>query len=76
MKFLLIVIVALVVLGIVAALLSMGDNDSPIVTADNDCATCHSNDGSCKIACLKDEIARRQQEKEAATDNKTNDFEV
>ena len=67
MKFALICIGSLVVLGIIAALASMftkGGTDAPVVEA-KDCSTCSSvTDGSCKIGCLL-------QEKKQQKDNKT-----
>jgi len=67
MKFALICIVSLVVLGIIAALASMftkGGTDAPVVEG-KDCATCSSiADGSCKIGCLL-------KEKKDQKDNKT-----
>lgn len=65
MDFLIITVIALVVLGIVAALSSIGGKDEPIVTGKGDCSTCTSHDdGSCKIACLMDEA--RQKKEQAA----------
>ena len=60
--FLLLCLAAIAVLGIVAALLSRGD-DTPVVPAE-DCSTCISKaDGSCKIACLMEEKKRRESNK-------------
>lgn len=66
MKFAIICILAIVVLGIIAALASWGDKeDEPIVVA-HDCASCSSmTDGSCKIACLMEEKKKRQDNKQA-----------
>ncbi|MBR1688094.1 MAG: hypothetical protein IJ710_06120 [Prevotella sp.] len=67
MQFLLITVIALVALGVVAALCSAGSDDSPIQTG-NDCASCSSrDDGSCKIACLMEE-ARQKKEKQTASE--------
>ncbi|MBQ8466735.1 MAG: hypothetical protein IJ546_03455 [Prevotella sp.] len=67
MKFALICVGSLVILGIIAALASMftkGGTDAPVVEG-KDCATCSSvADGSCKIGCLI-------QEKKQLKDNKT-----
>ena len=58
MQFVIICLVALVALGVVAALASMltkGGTDEPIVEG-RDCSTCASkSSGDCKIACLLDE---------------------
>lgn len=63
MEFALICIVALVVLGVVAAIASMltkGGTDEPIVEG-HDCASCSSKvSGDCKIACLMEEKKRRE----------------
>lgn len=67
MKFVLICIGSLVVLGIIAALASMftkGGTDTPVVEGQ-DCSTCSSvADGSCKIGCLL-------KEKKDVKDNKS-----
>ncbi len=58
MSFALICIAAIVVLGLLVALTSLGGEDEPIVEA-HDCSTCTSkDDGSCKIACLMEEKKR------------------
>ena len=62
MDFLLIVIIALVALGAVAALFSVGGKDEPIVTKEGDCASCTSR-SECKLAELKEEGDRRRQRK-------------
>jgi len=49
MQFLIIVIISLVVLGIIAAIFSAGDDDEPIVHKDDGCASCSSRD-DCKLA--------------------------
>ena len=60
MSFALICIAAIIGLGIVAAIASIGSKDEPIVQA-NDCSTCTSKtDGSCKIACLMEEKKRQK----------------
>ena len=63
MEFALICIVALAVLGVVAAIASMltkGGTDEPIVEG-HDCASCSSKvSGDCKIACLMEEKKRRE----------------
>ena len=53
MDFLLIVIISLVVLGAVAAILSMGDTDEPIQHKEGDCGSCSSR-AECKLADLVD----------------------
>ncbi len=61
MGFLFIALVALVALGLLAALLSVGDSDEPVVHGRHDCASCASHDdGSCKIACLMEESRKRK----------------
>ena len=62
MQFLLIVIIALVALGAVAALFSIGGKDEPIVQKEGDCASCSSR-VDCKLSDLKDDMRRRQEEK-------------
>ena len=62
MQFLLIVIIALVALGAVAALFSIGGKDEPIVQKEGDCASCSSR-VDCKLADLKDDMRRKQEEK-------------
>ena len=68
MKFALICVGSLVILGIIAALASMftkGGTDAPVVEG-KDCATCSSvADGSCKIACLMEEKKKRQDNNQA-----------
>jgi len=63
MKFVLICIAALALLGIIAALVSIftkGGTDAPIIEG-HDCATCSSKDsGECKIACLLEEKRERK----------------
>jgi len=51
MEFLLIVIIALVALGIVAAVCSIGGTDEPIVKNEGDCGSCSSR-AECKLADL------------------------
>jgi len=66
MKFALICIGSLVVLGLIAALASIftkGGTDAPIVEG-KDCSTCSSvADGSCKIGCLLEEKKRQKDNK-------------
>jgi hypothetical protein len=72
MDFLIICVVALLVLGIVAALASMlskGGTEEPIVEG-HDCSTCSSvASGECKIGCLLEEKKRREGNK-----NKESEF--
>ena len=63
MSFLLIVVIALVALGAVAAIFSIGGTDEPIVTKEGDCASCSSR-SECKLAELKEEGRRKREEKE------------
>ena len=53
MQFLLIVVISLVVLGIIAAIASIGSTDEPIVTKEGDCASCSSR-SECKLADIVD----------------------
>ena len=53
MQFLLIVVIALVALGAVAAIFSIGGTDEPIVTKEGDCASCSSR-SECKLADVID----------------------
>ncbi len=52
MSFVLIIIGSIIVLGVIAALLSWGDKDEPIVKGESDCASCTSQD-DCKLKELK-----------------------
>ena len=64
MSFLLIVVIALVVLGVVAAILSGGDNE-PVVPSEDDgnCTSCSSR-ADCKLAELKKRKEEREERKE------------
>ena len=53
MDFLLIVIIALVALGVIAAIFSIGGKDEPIVQQKDDCSSCSSR-AECKLADLAD----------------------
>ena len=65
MKFAIICILAIVVLGVIAALASLGGKDDEPIVVGNDCASCSSMaDGSCKIACLMEEKKRQQDNKQ------------
>ena len=57
MQFLLIVVISLVVLGIIAAIASIGSTDEPIVTKEGDCASCSSR-SECKLADIVDKSMR------------------
>ena len=63
MQFLLIVVISLVVLGIIAAIASIGSTDEPIVQKEGDCASCTSK-SDCKLKELKEEIKERRREGE------------
>ena len=64
MNFVLVCIVALVVLGIVAAIASHVQGGEDTIVEGEDCASCSSaNDGSCKIHCLLEEKKRREDNK-------------
>ena len=52
MSFVLIIIGSIIVLGVIAALLSWGDKEEPIVKGESDCASCTSQD-DCKLKELK-----------------------
>ena len=62
MQFLLIVVISLVVLGIIAAIASIGSTDEPIVQKEGDCASCTSKT-DCKLKDLKEEVRKRKEEK-------------
>ena len=62
MSFALIVIGSLIALGIIAALLSRGGDDEPIVQQEGDCGSCSSR-ADCKLADLKEEGKRKQAER-------------
>lgn len=59
MTFALIIIGSIIALGVVAALLSWGDKDEPIVKAENDCASCTSR-SECKLADLATSIKEKE----------------
>ena len=65
MDFVIICIIALVALGIIAALasaLTKGGTDAPVTEA-HDCSSCSSvASGECKIGCLIEEQKRRKAE--------------
>ena len=63
MQFLLIVVISLVVLGIIAAIASIGSTDEPIVQKEGDCASCSSR-SECKLA----EVVDKGRKKEIAED--------
>lgn len=63
MSFILIVVISLIALGVVAALLSGGQNE-PVMQAEGDCGTCGSK-AECKLAELKEESKKRIKEKGA-----------
>jgi hypothetical protein len=71
MQFIIISITALVLLGVVAALTSLGTKDETIVKAEGDCSSCTGRD-ECKIACLMAE-KEKQGHKSHGKDNKTHD---
>ncbi len=62
MDFLLIVIGSLVVLGIIAAILSRGGDNEPVIEKEGDCASCSSRT-ECKLADLKEEVRKKKEEK-------------
>ena len=60
MSFVLIIIGSIVLLGVIAALLSWGDKDEPVVQREGDCASCTSR-SECKLAELKEEGQKRKE---------------
>ena len=62
MQFLLIVVISLAVLGLIAAIFSIGGTDEPINYPEHDCGTCSSK-SECKLADLKEEVRRKKEEK-------------
>ena len=67
MSFLLIVVVSLAVLGVVAAVLSGGDNEPVVPDGDGEnCEACSSR-ADCKLAELKNDIKRRGERKETCS---------
>ena len=61
MQFLLIVVISLVVLGIIAAIASIGSTDEPIVQKEGDCASCTSKT-DCKLKELKEKSEKLKEE--------------
>ncbi len=57
MEFILIVIISLVILGVIAAIFSIGSKDEPIIQKEGDCGSCTSR-AECKLAELKEQGAR------------------
>ncbi len=70
MSFLLIVVISLVVLGVIAALCSLGGNDEPIVQKEGECASCSSR-SECKLAELKEQGARNRENEKCYDRNQT-----
>lgn len=62
MTFALIIIGSIIALGVIAALLSWGDKDEPIVKNEGDCSSCSSR-SECKLADLKEEGKRKKEER-------------
>lgn len=58
MEFILIGTGALIVLGIIAALTSRGDNDEIVTNKDN-CASCTSKE-ECKLSCMMEEALKNK----------------
>lgn len=62
MKFVLVCIGMIVVLGIVAAVANLFDKDDDAIKQGHDCSTCtEAEEGNCKIHCLLEE--KRNSEK-------------
>ena len=62
MSFLLIVIISLIVLGVVAAIFSGGDNEPVQPEEDGNCTSCSSR-SECKLAELKEKGQKRKEER-------------
>ena len=62
MQFLLIVVIALVALGVVAAIFSMDGKGELIVTKEGDCASCSSR-SDCKLVELKEDVKRKKEDR-------------
>ena len=62
MTFALIIIGSIIALGVIAALLSWGDKDEPIIKNEGDCSSCSSR-SECKLADLKEEGKRKKEER-------------
>lgn len=62
MTFALIIIGSIVALGVIAALLSWGDKDEPIIKSEGDCGSCSSR-AECKLADLKEKGKRKKEER-------------
>jgi hypothetical protein len=61
MDFAVVCIVALVGLGLVAAIASRLQGGSDEITTGHDCSTCTSaDDGSCQLHCLMEEKKKKQ----------------
>ena len=61
MSFAVVCIVALVVLGVVAAVASRFQGGSDEIAVGHDCSTCTSaDDGSCKLHCLMEEARKSE----------------
>lgn len=61
MSFAFICIGSIVLLGILAALFSLGGKEEEPIVQGKDCSTCSSMaDGSCKIACLMEEKKKQR----------------
>jgi len=60
MSFAVVCIIALAVLGVVAAVASWLQGGSDEIAVGHDCSTCTSaDDGSCKLHCLMEEKKKR-----------------
>jgi hypothetical protein len=60
MSFAVVCIIALIALGIIAALVSHLQGGDDEVTVGHDCSTCTSaDDGSCQLHCLMEEKRKR-----------------
>ena len=61
MSFAIVCFVALVVLGVVAAVASRFQGGSDEIVSGHDCASCTSaDDGSCQLHCMMEEKRRRE----------------
>ncbi|SFO61627.1 tetratricopeptide repeat protein [Prevotella sp. tf2-5] len=63
MTFALIIIGSIIALGVIAALLSWGDKDEPVVKSEGDCSSCSSR-AECKLADLVKKGERKEEKGE------------
>lgn len=73
MNFVWIALGSLAVLGLVAALASWGDKDTPIVKAESNCSSCSGRE-DCKLLGLIDEKNKNNLKEHRPECNKNNSF--